>query len=149
MQHNKAHVGGKELLIPLGNHVLLQDHPEGWNKIQDKYKLDVYIVVSHHDKPNMYYVQLLNKDHKNHPKVVNCHQIYNLNRSTPPSEFMDSDAKDDDISAVPSFLARKTDGSNNTSFADLLLPHHYNTRSKLKVANTGWQVVVETQVTHL
>ena len=62
---------------------------------------------------------------------------------------MDFDAKDDDISVVPSFLARKTNGSNNTFFADLLLPHHYNTRSKLKAAAIGRQVVMETQVTHL
>ena len=26
------------------------------NKIQDRYKSDVYVVVGHHDKPNMYYV---------------------------------------------------------------------------------------------
>ena len=74
-QHNKAHVGRKELMIPIGNHVLLQDHLKCWNKIQDKYKSDVYVVFGHHDEPNVYYVQLLNKDHKSHPKVVNHHQI--------------------------------------------------------------------------
>ena len=26
---NKLHVGGDELHIPIGNHVLLRDHPEG------------------------------------------------------------------------------------------------------------------------
>ena len=97
----------------------------------------------------MYYVQLLNKDCKSCPKVVNCCQIYDLNRSTPPSEPMDLDPKDSDILLVPSFLARKTKGSNNTFFADLSLSHHYNTRSKLEAAATGRQVVVETQVTHL
>ena len=74
-QCNKACVSGKELLIPVGNHVLLRDHPEGRNK----YKSDIYVVVGHHDKPNVYYVQLLNKDCKSHPKVVNHHQIYDLN----------------------------------------------------------------------
>ena len=78
--------------------------------------------------------------------MVNHHQIYDLNRSSPPSESLDSDPKDDDISVVPSFLARKTNGSNNTFFADPLLPHHYSTRSKLKAAATGRQVVVETQL---
>ena len=29
IQHNKAQVSGKDLLIPVGNHVLLPDHPEG------------------------------------------------------------------------------------------------------------------------
>ena len=97
----------------------------------------------------MYYVQLLNQDHKGHPKVVNQYQIYDLNRSSPPSESLDSDPKDGDISVVPSFLARNTNGSNITSFADPLLPHHYNTRSKLKAATTGRQVVVKAQITHL
>ena len=91
----------------------------------------------------MYYVQLLNKYCKSHSKVVNLHQIYDLNRSTPPPEPMDSDAKDDYFSVVPSFLVRKTNGSSNTFFADLLLSHHYNTRSKLKAAATCRQVVVE------
>ena len=51
--------------------MLLCDHPEGQNKIQDKYKPDVYVVVDHHKEPNVYYVQLLNKDKPAHPKVVN------------------------------------------------------------------------------
>ena len=63
--------------------------------------------------------------------MVNHHQIYDLNRSTPPSESMDSDVKDNDISVVPSFLTRKTNGSNNTFFADLLLLHHHNDMSNL------------------
>ena len=77
-QCNKACVGGKLLLIPVGNHVLLWDHPEGRNKIQDRYKSDVYVMVGHHHKPNVYYVQLLNKECKGHPKVVNQCQIYDL-----------------------------------------------------------------------
>ena len=108
----------------------------------------MYIVIGHHNEPNMYYVQLLNKDHKGHPKVVNHHQIYDLNRSSLPSESLDSDPKDGDILVVPSFLAWNTNGSNSTSFADPSSAHHYNTRSKLKAATTR-QVVVKTQVTHL
>ena len=97
----------------------------------------------------MYYVQLLNKDHQSHPKVVNLHHIYDLNRFSPPSESLDSDPKDGNISVVPLFLARKINGSNNTFFAEPLLTYHYNTRSKLKAVATGRQVVVKTQVTHL
>ena len=48
----------------VGNQVLLWDHPEGRNKIQEKYKLDMYVVIGHHHESNVYYVQLLNKDHK-------------------------------------------------------------------------------------
>ena len=70
-QCNKDHTGSKDLLIPVGNHVLLHDHPEGCNKIQDQYKLDMYIVVGHHKEPSVYYIQLLNKDKLGHPKMVN------------------------------------------------------------------------------
>ena len=70
-QCNKVCAGGKPLLIPVGNHVLLWDHPEGRNKIQDRYKSDVCVMVGHHHEPNVYYVQLLSKDCKGHPKVVN------------------------------------------------------------------------------
>ena len=38
-----AHTGGKSLLILVGNHVLLWDHPNGHNKIQDRYKPDIYV----------------------------------------------------------------------------------------------------------
>ena len=62
----------------MGNHVLLCDHPEGRNKIQDRYKSDVYVVVGHHQEPNVYYIQLLSHDHKSKPKVVNRHQLYDL-----------------------------------------------------------------------
>ena len=49
------------MIIPIGNHMLLRDHLEGCNKIQDRYKTDVYVVVGHHqEKPNVYYIQLLN-----------------------------------------------------------------------------------------
>ena len=55
---NKDCTGSKDLLIPIGNHVLLHDHPEGRNKIQDRYKPDVYVVIGHHEEPNDYYIQL-------------------------------------------------------------------------------------------
>ena len=71
MQCNKDCTGGKELTILIGNHMLLHDHPEGCNKIQDRYKSDIYVIVGHHKKPNVYYIQLLNKDKPGSPKVVN------------------------------------------------------------------------------
>ena len=40
--------------IPIGNHVLLRDHLEGCNKIQNRFKSDVYIIVSHNKEPNVY-----------------------------------------------------------------------------------------------
>ena len=68
---NKIDAGGKNLTIPVGNHVLSCDHPEGRNKIQDQYKSDVYVMIGHHREPSVYYIQLLNKDKPGQPKVVN------------------------------------------------------------------------------
>ena len=75
----RCQTAGKELVIPIGNHVLLRDHPEGRNKIQNRFKSDIYIVVGHHDEPNVYYIQLLNSDKKALPKVVNRCQLFDLN----------------------------------------------------------------------
>ena len=77
VQRNKDRTGSKSLDIPIRNHVLLCDHPEGWNKIQDRYKSDVYIVVGHHVEPNVYYIQLLNTDKPGPPPQkwltgINC-----------------------------------------------------------------------------
>ena len=74
-QYNKDCTGNKELMIPIENHVLLCDHLEGHNKIQDWYKSDVYVVVSHHKEPNVYYIQPLDTDKQGSPKVVNWHQL--------------------------------------------------------------------------
>ena len=90
-KHNKDHTGSKELTILIGNHVLLCDHPEGWNKIQNRYKSDIYVMVGHHKETNVYYIQLLNSDKKGLPKVVNRHQLFDLNRSSPPSMTNSSD----------------------------------------------------------
>ena len=148
IKHSKAHAGGKELLIPVGNHVLLRDHPEGRNKIQDRYKPDIYVVVGHQE-PNVYYIQLLSQDHKSKPKVVNCCQLYDLNRSISPSASQDLESRDDGYPVLPCFLAGKTQGSYNSLFSDPHSTHHYSTHSKLKAATAGRQVVVESQVTHL
>ena len=78
-KRNKDRNSGKDLLIPVGNHVLLRDHPEGRNKIKDRYKTDVYVVVGHHqEEPNVYYIQLLNSSKPGQPKVVNRRQLFYL-----------------------------------------------------------------------
>ena len=107
------------------------------------------MVVSHHKEPNVYYVQLLNQDHKSKPKVVNHHQLYNLNWSVSPSTSQDLGSRDDGHPVLPCFLAGKMNGSYNSLFFDPHSSHHYNTHSKLKAATAGRQVVVESQVTHL
>ena len=39
-----SQAGGKALEIPIGNLVLLHDHPEGCNKIQYNYKNELFII---------------------------------------------------------------------------------------------------------
>ena len=132
-QHNKDHTSGKDLHIPIGNHVLLYDHSEGCNKIQDQYKSDMYIVVGHHTEPNVYYIQLLNKDKPGLPKVVNQCHLFNLNHSSPPSVAHSS--LNGDPAVIPSFLHPKP--KSNIYNVDQQTSHHYKTRSKQKAATAG------------
>ena len=66
---NRKAAGGKDLVIPIGNLVLLHDHPEGRNKIQDNNKDQIYIITGHHDNRNAYFVKPLGS--KCQPKQVN------------------------------------------------------------------------------
>ena len=50
---------GKALEIPIGNLVLLHDHLEGQNKIQDHYKSKLFVVDSKHQDPNVYNIKPL------------------------------------------------------------------------------------------
>ena len=146
-KHNKDHTGSKSLHIPIGNHVLLCDHLQGCNKIQDGYKSDVYIIVGHHLEPNVYYIQLLNKDKPGPPKVVNQCELFNLKWSEFPSVASASSNSDP---AVPSFLHLKSKFTTHNSNSNNINPsHHYNTRSKHKAATTGRQAEVNTIITYL
>ena len=62
-------VGGKDLVVPIGNLVLLHDHPKGRNKIQDNKKDQIYIVMGHHDHRNAYFVKPVGS--RCQPKQVN------------------------------------------------------------------------------
>ena len=73
---NEKMTGGKDLHIPIGNLVLLREHPEGRNKIQDDYKADLYEVTGQHQDPNAYYVKPL--EGKGPIKQVNRHQMFDL-----------------------------------------------------------------------
>ena len=77
-KRNQSRTSGKELVIPKGNHVLLRDHPEGHNKIQNRFKPDVFVVVDHHKEPNVYYIKCLSADKDAQPKVVHRHQLFDL-----------------------------------------------------------------------
>ena len=73
---NKKVVGGKDLLIPVGNLILLRVHPEGRNKIQDNKKDQIYVITGHHDHKNVYFVKPLGS--KIQPKQVNQHEMFDL-----------------------------------------------------------------------
>ena len=91
-KRNRDRNSGMDIPIPVGNHVLLHDHPEGHNKLQDRYKSDVYIVVRHHqEEPKVYYIQLLNSSKPGQPKVVNRHQLYDKRFVPPSTSTLDDD----------------------------------------------------------
>ena len=66
---NERSSGDKDFDIPIGNLVLLHDHPEGRNKIQDDYKPDLFEVTGKHSDPNAFFVKPL--DGKGPVKQVN------------------------------------------------------------------------------
>ena len=51
---------GKALKILIGNLMLLCDHPEGCNKIQDNYKNELFVVELKQQDPNVYIIKPLN-----------------------------------------------------------------------------------------
>ena len=73
---NRKAAGGKDLVIPIGNLVLLRDHPEGRNKIQDNNKDQIYIVTGHQDNRNAYFVKPLGSTCQ--PKQVNRWEMFDL-----------------------------------------------------------------------
>ena len=60
-KNSQTRAGGKALHIQIGNLVLLRDHPEGWNKIQDNYKSQLFVIVAHHKDPNVSVIQSIIK----------------------------------------------------------------------------------------
>lgn len=66
----------KALLIPFGFLILLHDHPEPQNKIQDNNKDQLFIVTGHHQYRNANFVKPLGS--KEPPKQVNHHHMYEL-----------------------------------------------------------------------
>ena len=56
---NERSSGDKDFDIPIGNFVLLRDHPEGQNKIQYDYKPDLFEVTGKYSNPNAFFVKPL------------------------------------------------------------------------------------------
>ena len=74
-----SRAGGKALNIPIGNLVLLHDHPEGCNKIQDNYKNELFVMESQHQDPNVYTIKPLNG--KGPMCKVNWQQLFDLQKT--------------------------------------------------------------------
>ena len=116
---NKKVVGGKELLIPVGNLVLLRDHPEGCNKIQNNNKDQIYIVTSHHEHKNAYFVKPLGS--KTQPKQVNRCKMFDLGiteeqeiKHQKQEEEEEEENRDQDLPLYQPTVAKKK---------DLIAPH--------------------------
>ena len=125
MQRNQSSwAGGKALNIPIGNLVLLCDHPEGWNKIQDNYKNELFIMESQHQDPNVYTIKPLNCKGPMHK--VNQQQLFDLQKtqgSDKPSDLAPN-------TFLPTLLVKKpTRGSITPQHT-----HPYGTRSKTQVS---------------
>ena len=126
-KRSQARASGKTLHIPVGNLVLLQDHPEGQNKIQDNYKSKLFVAVGHHKDLNVYLIQSLNK--KVPKRTVNRWQLFNLKKS-----------QEDQIKTDPSIKAPKY----QPKLKKIVKPqvgHPYGTRSKTKAAPVFFQSV--------
>ena len=59
VEKSVSQAGGKALEIPIGNLVLLHDHPEGQNKIQDHYRSKLFVMDSKHQDPYVYNIKPL------------------------------------------------------------------------------------------
>ena len=73
---NKRTARGSDIDIPPGNLVLLRDHPEGRNRIQDHYKSDLFKVVKKGERPNNFWIIPIRSS--GHPKEVNCQQLFDI-----------------------------------------------------------------------
>ena len=120
-----SQAGGKALDIPVGNLVLLCDHPEGCNKIQDNYKNELLVIESKYQDPNVYIIKPHNGKGPMH--MVNQQQLFDLQK-TQGSDMPSSPVPD---TILPTLIVKKpTRGLTTPQHM-----HAYGTRSKTQ-ANT-------------
>ena len=132
-----SRAGGKALSILIGNLVLLHDHPKGWNKIQDNYKNELFVMESQHQDPNVYTIRPLNGKGPMHK--VNQQQLYNLQKT----QGSDKPSDPAPNTILPTLLVKKP---NRGSIAPQNT-HPYGTRSKTQ-ANTILQSSSEDEAEH-
>ena len=113
--------GGKALEIPIGNLVLLHDHPEGQNKIQDHYKSELFVMESKHWDPNVYNIKPLYG--KGPMCMVNWQQLFDLQMS--PGDNWLHPAPD---TYLPIMLTKKSTDTKTPQSS-----HLYGSQSKTKM----------------
>ena len=101
-----------------GNLVLLQNHPEGHNKIQDRYKSEKFVVLGKCPEPNVYCIKPVNG---NGPEqMVNQHQL----QETQNDGGLTSPQNDHDGVQVPFFNPKPMNSKTPQ------MSHQYTTHSK-------------------
>ena len=134
-----SQAGGKSLNIPIGNLVLLCDHPKGHNKIQDNYKNELFVMESKHQDMNVYVIKPLNGKGPMHK--VNWQQLFDLLK-TQGSHMPSSPAPD---TILPTLLVKKpTRGLTTPQHV-----HPYGTRSKTQANTMISQTSSEDETEHL
>ena len=138
---NRKAAGGKDLIIPVGNLVLLRDHPEGRNKIQDNNKDQIYIVAGHHDNQNAYFVKPLGS--KCQPKQVNRREMFDLgiteDQELERQKQENEKEEEDETSDLPLYnpaVSRKKD----------FIEHPYNLRPRNRKTADSQAVSVSTRL---
>ena len=101
---NKRTAGGSDINIPPGNLVLLRDHPEGRNKIQDHHKSDLFRVIRKGERPNNFWIKPIGSSGQ--PKEVNRWQLFDIGITEEGlagrKEEEDQD-KDEEEPAIPTY----------------------------------------------
>ena len=130
--------GGRVLNILIGNLVLLRDHPEGHNKIQDNYKNELIVMESQHQDPNVYTINPLNGKGLMHK--VNWGQLFDLQK-TQGSDMPSNPAPD---TILPTLLVKKPTRGLTTPKNT----HPYGTRSKTQANTIVLQQTSEDEAEH-
>ena len=116
MQKSAGRLNQKSLEILEGNLVLLRDHPESCNKIQDKYKSEKFVVVGKHPEPNVYCIKPVNgngpEQTVNRCKLQDLGETQNDGRLTSPQN-------DHDGVQVPSFNPKPVSTKNTPNFTSI------------------------------
>ena len=127
VENSLSWAGGKALKIPTGNMVLLHDHPEGWNEIQDHYKSELFVMESKHRDLNVYSIKLLCGKGPMH--TVNQQQLFDLPKSQ--GDNLLHPAPD---TYLPIMLTKKSPETKTPQTS-----HPYGTQSKTKMNSASLQ----------